>query len=133
MNDAIKGLGELALRCNDLPTMVAFYCDVVGLEIYSEDVPGLVFLRMGEGVPGHPQLFALFDRGVEVSQATTTLDHFAFMIDLSDYASEKQRLEASGVAVLPREFPHFGWRSLFFADPEGNTVELVSYDPSVSP
>jgi catechol-2,3-dioxygenase len=132
MNKTIKGLGELALRCNDLPTMTAFYRDVVGLDVYNEDVPRLVFLRMGDAVEGHPQLFALFDRDVEVGQATTTLDHFAFLIDLSDYESEKTRLESLAVAVLPREFPHFHWRSLFFADPEGNTVELVCYDPSVS-
>ena len=131
MNKAIKGLGELALRCNDLPKMLTFYRDVVGLEVYNEDVPGLVFLRMGEAVEGHPQLFALFDRDIEVGQATTTLDHFAFLIDLSDYGSEKARLEGLGVDVLPREFPHFHWRSLFFADPEGNTVELVCYDASV--
>ncbi len=33
--------------------------------------------------------------------------------------------------VFPKEFPHFKWRSLFFYDPEGNTVELVCYDPEV--
>lgn len=132
LNPSIRGLGELALRCNDLEKMTAFYRDIVGLEIFNEDVPGLVFLRMGEGVEGHPQLFALFDRNVEVGQATTTLDHFAFMIDLADYESERQRLEGLGVPLFPREFPHFHWRSLFFADPEGNTVELVCYDASVA-
>ncbi len=39
----ITGLGELALRVNDLPKMRAFYRDVVGLEIYEEPEPYLVF------------------------------------------------------------------------------------------
>ena len=34
------------------------------------------------------------------------------------------------MAVATREFPAFHWRSLFFFDPEGNTVEFVAYDPS---
>ena len=130
-NPTIKALGELALRANDLEVMVAFYRDVVGLELYSDERPLLVFLRIADGVEGHPQIFGIFDRETEVGQATTTLDHFAFSIDLSDYESEKARLEALGVPLATREFPIFHWRSLFFYDPEGNTVEFVAYDPSV--
>ncbi len=126
---AIRMLGELALRANDLDALVNFYRDVVGLELYSDQRPLLVFLRIADGVEGHPQVLGIFDRETEVGQPTTTLDHFAFSIDLSDYRSEKARLESLGVAVATREFPVFHWRSLFFLDPEGNTVELVAYDP----
>jgi catechol-2,3-dioxygenase len=130
-NPAIKMLGELALRANDLDAMVTFYRDVVGLEVYSDLRPLLVFLRIADGVEGHPQILGIFDRETEVGQATTTLDHFAFSIDLADYASEKSRLESLGIGIATREFPQFHWRSLFFFDPEGNTVELVAHDPSV--
>ena len=131
-NAAIKMLGELALRANDLDTLVAFYRDIVGLEVYSDQRPLLVFLKIADGVEGHPQIMGIFDRETTVGQETTTLDHFAFSIDLADYASEKERLESLGVGVAIREFPVFHWRSLFFFDPEGNTVELVAYDPSVT-
>lgn len=124
-------MGEFALRVNDFDAMTAFYKDVVGLEVFNDDFPDLTFFKVGKAVEGHPQLFALFDRGVEVGQEHTTIDHFAFLIELSDYEHEKQRLEGLGLKVVTKEFPHFHWRSLFFADPEGNTVELVSYDPSV--
>jgi catechol 2,3-dioxygenase-like lactoylglutathione lyase family enzyme len=127
----IKMLGELALRANDLDASVAFYRDVVGLEVYSDQRPLLVFLKISEGVEGHPQIMGIFDRDTSVGQETTTLDHLAFSIDLADYDSEKSRLESLGVPLVTREFPVFGWRSLFFADPDGNTVELVAYDPSV--
>ena len=129
---AIKMLGELALRANDLDTMVAFYRDVVGLELYSDQRPLLVFLKITDGVEGHPQILGIFDRETDVGQQTTTLDHFAFSIDLADYEREQRRLEGLGVAVATREFPVFHWRSLFFSDPDGNTVELVAYDPSVT-
>jgi catechol 2,3-dioxygenase-like lactoylglutathione lyase family enzyme len=125
-------LGELALKANDLDASVAFYRDVVGLELYSDLRPLLVFLRIADGVEGHPQLFGIFDRETEVGQAASPLDHFAFSIDLADYESEKARLESLGVPLATREFPAFHWRSLFFFDPDGNTVELVAYDPSVT-
>jgi catechol-2,3-dioxygenase len=123
-------IGELALQVDDLPRMKAFYSDVVGLEVFNDDSPELVFFKVADLVPGHPQLFALFDRRSQPVQAHTTLDHFAFVIELAQYESEKKRLEDAGVAVLTKEFPHFHWRSLFFADPEGNTIELVCYDES---
>jgi catechol-2,3-dioxygenase len=125
-------LGELALRANDLDALVAFYRDTVGLEVYSDLRPSLVFLRIADGVEGHPQILGIFDRETAVGPETTTLDHFAFSIDLADYESEKTRLESLGVGVATKEFPTFHWRSLFFFDPEGNTVELVAYDPSVT-
>ena len=132
---AVRLLGELALRVNDLPKMKAFYRDVVGLEVFNEEFEEsqtFVFLKIADAVEGHPQILGLFDRSVEVSQSATTIDHFAFLIDLADHEAEKTRLEAHGVSVATREFPRFQWRSLFFFDPEGNTVEFVAYDPSVS-
>ena len=129
---SIKLLGELALRVNDLAAMTAFYIDVVGLEMYSDLSPNLVFLKIADGVEGHPQILGLFDRSVVVEQAHTTIDHFAFSIDLADHDREADRLAGLGVAVFRKTFPAFSWRSLFFADPEGNTVEFVAYDPTVS-
>ena len=127
----IKALGELALRVNDFETMRAFYRDVIGLEEYSEPIPGAIFFKIADAVEGHPQLLALFDRSVQVGPETTTLDHFAFLIELDSYESEKERLESLGIAVFPKTFPNYHWRALFIADPEGNTVEFVCYDPSV--
>lgn len=127
---SVRFLGELALRVTDLHTTRDFYRDTVGLEVFEEG-EGHVFFRIGEAVEGHPQLLALFARGVAVVPATTSLDHFAFIIDRSDYEDERRRLEELGVQVHVKTFPHFHWRSLFFPDPEGNTVEFVAYDPDV--
>ena len=112
--------------------MKRFYVDVVGLEIYEDRSPEFFFLRIADGVDGHPQVLAVFDRPVAEHTDRKILDHFAFVIDLADYDPEKQRLESLGVGVVTREIPVFHWRSLFFFDPEGNTVELVAYDPSVT-
>jgi catechol 2,3-dioxygenase len=129
-NKAIRFLAEVGLRVNDLDRMSAFYRDLVGLDVFDEG-PGYVFFRVAEGMEGHPQLIVLFDRDSEVNQATTTLDHMAFLIDVDDYDGQRRRLEGFGVEVFPKEFPDFHWRSLFFTDPEGNRVEFVAYDASV--
>jgi catechol-2,3-dioxygenase len=126
-----KSLGEIALRVNDLQKMRSFYEDVVGLEILNDKIPGAVFLKVAEAVEGHPQFVALFDRSVGVGPDHTTLDHFAFLIDLKDYEAEKERLEKLGTGVYPKVFPEFKWRALFFRDPEGNLVEFVCYDPGL--
>lgn len=130
-NSPIKALGELGLRVNDLEKMRAFYCDVIGLEVFDDPNPNLVFLRIADAVEGHPLLLALFDRETSVEQERSTLDHFAFLIDRTDYDATKERIESRGVPVFPKTFPHRGWRSLFVYDPEGNTVEFVCYDESV--
>lgn len=128
---AIKILGELVLRAVDLDAMKRFYIEVVGLEMYRDHSPEYFFLKIAEGTPGHPQLLAVFDRPVAERGERKILDHFAFVIDLADYQSEKERLEEAGLAVRTREITGFGWRSLFFSDPEGNAIEFVAYDPSV--
>ena len=52
-------------------------------------------------------------------------------IDLEDYESEKRRLEGLGLDVQATEHAWLHVRSLYFADPEGNLLELVCYDESV--
>ncbi len=138
---AVKGLGEIALRVNDLDKMQEFYEKTIGLEVMKRFPKG-VFFRVADGVRGHPQAFALFDRSEKpsgpmirrttpdgVSQEHSTLDHVAFEIDLSAYESEKARLEGLGLSVETVVFEWTGWRSLFVSDPEDNTVELVCFDP----
>jgi len=132
----IKGLGEIAFRVSDLDAMQRFYREVIGLELLKrfEDA---VFFRLAEGYGGHTQVLALFDRSAQPNYAglnpsTTTVDHIAFEIDLADFEPEKRRLEKQGVAVRTAEHPWVHWRSLYVTDPEGHTVELVCYDPSVA-
>lgn len=136
-NNPIRGLGEIALRVEDLDAMQRFYADVIGLELLRR-FPGIAFFRIAEGVAGHTQILALFDRSGEpgytgLDPARTTVDHIAFGIALADFASEQARLEGLGQRVRTAEHAWVQWRSLYVTDPEGNTVELVCYDPSIEP
>lgn len=127
---AIKSLGEVALRVNDLQRMKRFYTDVLGFPVLGETGTGAL-LKIAEGYAGHTQVLALFDRSVQVGPEHTTVDHIAFTISLTDYASEKKRLESLGLEVEVQVHPWVKWRSLYFYDPEGNQLELVCYDESI--
>ncbi len=131
---AIRGLGEVALQVQDLDRMTTFYRDVIGLEVIRR-FESSSFFRIAEGIGGHTQILALFDRIQDDNVERTPqsfrappLDHFAFAISLADFESERQRLERDGCEVTVTSHGWVGWRSLYVADPEGNQVELVCYD-----
>ena len=131
-NKVIKGLAEIALRVNDLDKMTRFYQEVIGLE-FLESFDKTVFFRIAEGVEGHVQVLALFDRsGTEgysgIDSKKSTIDHIAFGISKSDYEAEKNRIEALGYEVRTAYHKWVKWRSLYVTDPEGNNVEMVCYD-----
>jgi len=131
----VRGLGEIALRVNDLDAMQKFYEEVIGLPLMARDSDS-AFFKIAEGYDGHIQVLALFDRPQSpgyrgTNAATSTIDHIAFEIPLPDFAGELTRLKGLGLQVETAEHAWMHWRSLYVADPEGNQVELVCYDSSV--
>ncbi len=127
---AVRSLGEIALRVNNLQQMLRFYQDVLGLEVLG-GFSNAALLKVADGYGGHTQVLGLFDRSVPVGAEHTTVDHIAFTIALEDYESERGRLEALGLNVEVNEHEWVKWRSLYFHDPEGNEIELVCFDPSL--
>jgi catechol-2,3-dioxygenase len=132
---AVRGIGEIALRVNNLDVMQKFYEEVIGLPLMTR-VPNSAFFKIADGYGGHTQVLALFDRSRTpgyrgTDAATSTIDHIAFEISLADFAVERRRLEALGLQVEIAEHAWVHWRSLYVTDPEGNQVELVCYDESV--
>lgn len=130
----VAGLGEIALRVDDLDEMTGFYDDVVDLVLLRR-FDDATFFDIAPGVGGHTQVLALFDRSVRDPSGPvagqSTLDHLAFGVHLQDLASERERLEALGVDVETSTHGWVQWRSLYFHDPEGNEVEFVAFDDAV--
>jgi len=136
----VMHVAEVAFRVTDLPRSLSFYQDVLGLEIVRA-YPTMVFLKAGEldsplGRGGHPQLLVLFDRKVQLDIQLTTLDHVAFEISLEQYPAERERLRQFGLEVIERVWRgEYAWlraRSLFFDDPDGNTIEFIAHDPNAA-
>jgi catechol 2,3-dioxygenase-like lactoylglutathione lyase family enzyme len=131
----IRGLGEIALRVENLDAMQAFYENVIGLT-FLKGFDHAVFFKIADGYGGHAQVLALFNRSAEpgyagLNAATTTVDHLAFEIDLGDYDAELARLTALGLPVETATHAWVQWRSIYVRDPEGNQVELVCHDPTI--
>ena len=135
----VKGLGEVSICVRDLDAMHKFYEEVVGLEVLGRD-ESFVFFKVAEGYGGHTQNLALFEvsntmfldnKAEQLNPQETTLHHIALNIALEDYESEKTRLEGLGLKVNATEHEWLHVRSLYFPDPEGNTLEFVCYDASV--
>ena len=125
----VRGLGEIALRVNDLAAMQHFYEQIIGLPLMTR-FPNSAFFKIAEGYGGHTQVLALFDRSqssdyLGTDAATSTIDHIAFEIPLVDFEREKKRLKGLGFQVETAEHAWVHWRSLYVTDPEGNQVELV--------
>jgi catechol-2,3-dioxygenase len=137
----IKALGEVVLRVRNLDTMQEFYEKVVGLELLERYENMMAFFRIAPDYEGHTPTLALFDQSDEadhrslhytgVDPEKSPLHHIAFTISLSDYETEKERLQNLGLEVETVEHAWQHYRSLYITDPEGNVVELVCYDTSV--
>jgi catechol-2,3-dioxygenase len=54
---AIRGLGEIALRVNNLDAMQEFYEEVIGLQLMTR-VPNCAFFRIADGYGGDTQVLA---------------------------------------------------------------------------
>jgi hypothetical protein len=60
----------------------------------------------------------------------TTVDLVAFGLAAADFDDETNRLEALGHDLRYTYHEWVQWRSAYFANPDGNSVELVCFDPT---
>ena len=121
----LRRLDHVSLNVNDRPRSIAWYHDVLGLEKHGsphrDDWP--VFMGdLGACV-------ALFQAQVESpgrAPESTGLRHVAFMVERDDLAGAHERLRKHGVEF--RFEDHGNAHSLYLADPDGNVIELTSYN-----
>jgi catechol 2,3-dioxygenase-like lactoylglutathione lyase family enzyme len=123
------GVLETSLYVADLDRSIAFYRDVLGLK----QIPGGLFeggrgaaLQAGDG----PSVLLLFraeitKRGGQFPpHGTAGAGHAAFRIDAEQVSEWRKRLLDHGIAI-EKELS-FGGNppSLYFRDPDGNSLEL---------
>ena len=135
-----KQIGEIVIRTPNMQKMVAFYRDVVELELF-KSMGTMQFFKVSEGFGGQVQAIGLFELGEVSDVDDTTFDghdvrktpfhHFAFIIDRKDYDNEFNRISALGHELRTMEHSLTQSRSFYLYDPDGNTVEFVCYDPSI--
>lgn len=125
---ARHGLSELILRVADVPRSVAFYRDVVGLELERE--PGSDWAWFWSGAPGALPRLGLAGRPLSFGAAHCGGPaHFAIGIARRAIPAEKSRLESLGIAVEgPITFDFWKADSIYFSDPDGHRVEFCGFE-----
>lgn len=119
----IERIDHVVLRVSDLEAMVAFYRDALGCAVERRiDRLGLVQMRAGAS------LLDLVAREPGAARAAArNMDHLCFRVEPFDAAAISARLSRFGIAVgePARRYGAEGeGPSVYFDDPEGNTVEL---------
>jgi catechol 2,3-dioxygenase len=121
----IKSLGHAVVKVTDCARAERFYNGVLGLPIcarFDEDGMKMTFFTLGN----HHDFAVMEVTGEGSTRAETAvgLHHVAFKIgdDLDDLREAKVKLEAAGIALRPVD--HEVTKSLYFADPDGNGIEL---------
>jgi len=128
---AINGLLETAIYVEDVQRAAAFYRRLFGFETLLEserlvalDVAGKdVLLLFKKGATTKP--FAT-SGGVIPPHDGSGATHFAFSTSKNELPQWKQRLESEGVAIESTVTWDGGAESLYFRDPDGHLVELIT-------
>ncbi|MFO0918939.1 MAG: VOC family protein [Planctomycetaceae bacterium] len=123
----LETLVETALYGDDLPALEAFYVQVLGLTVWSKDPARHVFFQVG---PAHMLLLfkpaATLQAGLLPAHGAHGPGHAAFGISVDQLQPWRERLAAHGVPIeLEYQWPRGGC-SLYFRDPAGNSVELIT-------
>ncbi len=119
----IESLGHVVIKVRDVKRSEAFYNGVLGLPVAARSERGpMTFFSLGN----HHD-FAVLGLGDDAESAADKavgLAHVAFKIgdSLEDLKDAKRHLDAAGIDCAPVD--HEVTQSLYFADPDGNQVEL---------
>ncbi len=124
---------ETILYANDLEQAAWFYGTALGLEMPKELSELAALFRINEH-----QVLLIFDPTVSdqpgravPSHGSRGPGHIALRIDDADYGSWLKRLSSHGIAIEQeiewRDTASPG-RSIYFRDPSGNSVELITAD-----
>ena len=123
----IKAVVETAIYVDDLQAAETFYGAVLGLPVIGKEPGRHVFFRVGEA-----SVLLAFRAEATLKgdplppHGATGPGHFALGIEAEALDAWRKLLQGHGVRIEKEvEWPR-GGKSLYFRDPAGNLVELVT-------
>jgi catechol 2,3-dioxygenase len=127
----LAGLGHVLLRVLDLERSKKFYTEVLGFCVLEEDPEhGGVFLAL-EGQSHTIDLFAV--RDVDIARQQTPgvrgLGHVAFRVDSEQALKDAYHSLRGRDVEITRTIDHVSQQSVYFQDPDGNTLEIYYERP----
>lgn len=119
----IQSLGHVVIKVRNQQSAEAFYNRLLGIPIAARYAPlSMTFFTLGN----HHDfaVTAIGDDALEAPENSPGLQHIAFKIgtQIHELRDAKARIEATGLKVVARD--HKVTQSIYFNDPDGNTIEL---------
>jgi catechol 2,3-dioxygenase-like lactoylglutathione lyase family enzyme len=122
----IEHIVETAIYAEDLEAAERFYHDVLGLDVLTKEPGRHVFFRVGDSVLLIFRPEETLKGGILPPHGAKGPGHFALGIPTNSLGDWKEHLRAHGVEIEKEvDWPR-GGKSLYFRDPAGNSVELVT-------
>lgn len=126
-------LDGFGLLVNDMAAMIRFYRDVLGFEIKEAEDTSNVYLIKDD------TLFLLYGRndfeemtGRKYEYIKGLNGHFEIALYVDTFeevdAEYKKAIEKGAVSVLEPTIEPWGQRTCYIADPEGNLIEIGSFN-----
>ena len=126
----IRKVVETCIYSFDLPRMKQFYVDILGMPVVQEEEGKLIFLQAGKSmllIFNSDRTSIDNDRLPTHGAATPPSSvHFAMEIESNDYSRWKDLLAKNKVSIENEVDWKGKARSLYFRDPAGNLVELIT-------
>ena len=131
MTGLIKGICHFGLSVGNLDESIAFYTDVLGLEM-SERREKDAFFPVGQGdvlaLIQYPGGKERFDEEMRPKNRGKAFTHFGLTAESMQavYAFEG-RLKTRGVKIVKAAYERWDGGSLYFLDPNGYTLEFIYF------
>jgi catechol-2,3-dioxygenase len=121
---------ETCIYSSDLESMKKFYVDILGLLPIEEERDKLIFLKAGKSMllVFNPARTSVHNNSLPTHGAMSPPSsiHFAMEIKEQDYQEWKKLLSKNSISIEKEVDWKNNTKSLYFRDPAGNLIELIT-------
>ena len=126
-------LDGVGIFVKDMGTMIRFYRDVLGFEITEpEDAVNVYLEKDGTLFMFYPRTEFEKFTGKTLNYAEGLCGHYEIALQVEDYAAVdaayEDILSKGGIPVVAPITCPWGQRTCYIADPEGNVIEIGSFN-----
>lgn len=126
-------LDGFGIMVKDMPAMVRFYRDVLGFEIKEDENTSNVYLKKDGTLfmlYGRSDFEKMTSRKYEYVKDLNGHTEMALYVDTFEEVDKaySEVISKGAVSVLAPETEPWGQRTCFIADPEGNLIEIGSFN-----
>jgi catechol 2,3-dioxygenase-like lactoylglutathione lyase family enzyme len=122
----IQGIVELGVYADDLELAEQFYGKLLGLEQIGKEAGRHVFFAVGSGVLLVFNAASTLKGDILPAHGARGPGHFALGIAAEAWEFWRERLQAHGIKIEKEITWPRGGKSMYFRDPAGNSVELIT-------